>query len=162
MAAFDPPRNCVGVNSQRLRETIGGIEAPVILEPHSFQLEVNSSYRARVSGGLQLEAYALVAHPRIARQNLQLPLAPGQLFGSRQAQFAGTFFQRPMRHTDLLGQRPDTGSRLRVSMVEIDLSDELVDLVGEDVLASALKFDAITITGDAEGCLTNRLRLARV
>jgi len=45
-------------------------------------------------------------------------------------------------------------------MVEIDLSDELVDLVGEDVLASALEFDVIT--GDAEGRLTNRLRLARV
>ena len=45
-------------------------------------------------------------------------------------------------------------------MVEIDLSDELVDLVGEDVLASARDRD--TMTGDAEGCLTNRLRLARV
>ena len=43
----------------------------------------------------------------------------------------------------------------RVSMVEINLSDELIDLVGEDVLASAPDFDAIT--GDAEGWVTNRL-----
>jgi len=45
-------------------------------------------------------------------------------------------------------------------MVEINLSDELIDLVGEDVLASAPDFDAIS--GDAESWVTNRLRLARV
>src|SRR3974390_1869090 len=37
---------------------------------------------------------------------------------------------------------------------------QLIDLVGEDVLASTLDLDAIT--GDAEDCVTNRLRLARV
>jgi hypothetical protein len=45
-------------------------------------------------------------------------------------------------------------------MVEIDLSDEPINLIVEDVPASALDFAAVT--GDAEGCLTNRQRLARV
>src|ERR1035438_6532657 len=69
VAAFDPPRHCVGINSQSLCEPAGGIEAAVMLEPHSFQLEVDSGHGARVSSGLQLEARALVAHPRIPGQN---------------------------------------------------------------------------------------------
>src|SRR5664279_5386602 len=93
-------------------------------------------------------------------QNRQLRLTPRQLFRSRQPQFAGTLLQCPMRHTDPLGQWPDAGSRLRVSMVEIDFPDKAVDLVGEDVLASALNFAAVT--GDEDGCLTDRLILARV
>lgn len=31
-------------------------------------------------------------------------------------------------------------------MVEVDLSDELIDLIGKDVLASALGFDATRVT----------------
>src|SRR5208337_2870167 len=118
------------------------------------------SYRACVSGCLQLEADAFIAHPCVAGENLQFPLAPRQLFGSCQAQFTGALLQRPRRHTDLLGQWPDTKACLSVSVVEIDFSNDLIDLVGEDVLASTLGFDAIM--GDAEGCRTNRLRLARV
>lgn len=63
-----------------------------------------------------------------------------------------------MWNADLFGQRPGTKGCLSVPMVEIDLSDELVDLVGEDIFASALDF--VAITGDVEGCLTSRLRLA--
>ena len=44
VAALDPARHRVGVNSQRLREAIGGIEAGIVLELHSPQLEVNSGY----------------------------------------------------------------------------------------------------------------------
>src|SRR5664279_1898334 len=69
MAALDPARYCVRVDPQRLRKTVSGIEAPVMLEPHSFQLEVDSGHGTRVSSGLQLEARALVAHPRIPGQN---------------------------------------------------------------------------------------------
>jgi hypothetical protein len=43
-----------------------------------------------------------------------------------------------MQHTDLLGQWPDTKAYLSVSAVEINRSNELTNLVGEDVLASAL------------------------
>jgi hypothetical protein len=43
-----------------------------------------------------------------------------------------------MRHADLLGQWTDAGECFRVSMVQIDLSDELIDLIGEDVLAAFL------------------------
>jgi hypothetical protein len=45
-------------------------------------------------------------------------------------------------------------------MVEIDLPDKTVDLIGEDVFAAALDFAAVT--GNAEGCLTNRLGLTRI
>src|SRR5271165_769670 len=69
MAALDPAGHGVGVDPQRLRKTVGGVKAPVMLEPHPLQLEVDSGYRARISSGLQLEADALVAHPRIPRQN---------------------------------------------------------------------------------------------
>src|ERR1019366_1893324 len=66
-----------GINSQRLRETAGGIEAPVVLETHSFQLEVNSSYRACVSGRLQLEADAVIAHPSVSGGCLSLSCLAG-------------------------------------------------------------------------------------
>src|SRR5664279_5356307 len=64
MAALDPASYCMGVDPQRLRKTVGGIEAPVMFEPHPLQLEVDSGYGARVSGGLQLQTDSLVAHPR--------------------------------------------------------------------------------------------------
>src|SRR5271166_2985435 len=69
MAALDPAGHGVRVDPQRLCKTVGGVEAPVVLETHSFQLEVNSSYRARVSGSLQLQTDSLIAHPRIPGQN---------------------------------------------------------------------------------------------
>ena len=65
-----------------------------------------------------------------------------------------------MWYADFLGKWPDTEACFRVSMIEISPLDELIDLVSEDVLTSPLSLGAIT--GDAEGCLTNRLRLARV
>jgi hypothetical protein len=105
-AALDPSCHRVRINSQRLRETAGGIEAPVVLETHSFQLEVNSSYRACVSGRPQLEADAFIAHPCVAGKNLQFPLAPRQLFRSGQAQFTGPLLHSPMRYADFLGQQP--------------------------------------------------------
>ena len=52
VASLDPPGHRVLVNSQRLRETIGGIEAPVMLEPHPLQLEVNRGHGAWVSAPL--------------------------------------------------------------------------------------------------------------
>src|ERR1035438_6531863 len=55
VAALDPPCHRVGINSQSLCESAGGIEAPVILEPHSFQLEVNCSYRACIFAAFELK-----------------------------------------------------------------------------------------------------------
>src|SRR5208337_5647302 len=69
MAALDPAGHGVRVDPQRLRKTVGGVETPVMLEPHPLQLEVDSGYRTRVSGSLQLETDSLIAHPRIPRQN---------------------------------------------------------------------------------------------
>src|SRR5664280_613608 len=158
MAAFDPPRHCVGINSQSLCETAGGIEAPVVLETHSFQLEVNSSYRACVSGRLQLEADAFIAHPCVAGENLQFPLAPRQLFRSGQPQLTSALLQSPTRHADFLCQQPDARARLRLRRVEVDFSDEMVDLVAEDVLAAALGFTSTTIVA-ADCGRTNRSSL---
>ena len=145
VAALDPPGHRVRVNSQRLRETAGGIEAPVVLETHSFQLEVDSGGGSGVPGSLQLHTDALVAHPRIPGQNLQFPLAPRQLFGSGQTQLTSALLQSPMRHADFLCQQPDARARLRLRRAEVDFSDEMVDLVAEDVLAAALGFTSTTI-----------------
>src|SRR5208283_5032072 len=156
MAAFDPPRYCVGINSQSLCETAGGIEAPVVLETHSFQLEVNSSSRACVSGRLQLEADAFIAHPCVAGENLQFPLAPRQLFRSGQTQLTSALLQSPMRHADFLCQQPDARARLRLRRTEVDFSDEMVDLIVEDVLASTCEFDATLVAIGADRCRTSR------
>ena len=65
-----------------------------------------------------------------------------------------------MWYADFLGKLPDTEACFRVSMIEINVTDKLINLIGEHVLRSPLSLGAIT--GDAEGYLTNRLRLARV
>jgi hypothetical protein len=67
-----------------------------------------------------------------------------------------------MRHPDSLRQEPDAGARLRVSMVEMDLPDKLVDLVGENVFAPTLDFGPTVIATDKNGCRTSRTKLARV
>ena len=69
MAALDPASYCMGVDPQRLRKAVGGIEAPVMFETHPLKLEVDSGYGARVSGSFQLQTDSLVAHPRIPGQN---------------------------------------------------------------------------------------------
>src|SRR5664279_1427362 len=104
VAAFYPPSHRVRVNSQSLCETVGGIESPVVLETHSFQLEVDCRYGAGVPGRFQLEADAFIAHPCVAGENLQFPLAPRQLFGSGRTQLTSALLQRPMRHADFLGE----------------------------------------------------------
>ena len=93
------------------------------------------SYSTGVPGRLQLKPNAFIAHPRVARQYLQLRLAPRQFFRAGQTQLTSTLLQSPMRHADFLGQQPDARARLRAWGVEIDFSDELIDLVSEDVLA---------------------------
>src|SRR5664279_2013694 len=155
MAALDPAGYCMGIDPQRLRKAVAGVEAPVILEPHSFQLEVDSSYRACISGRFQLEADAFIAHPCVAGENLPFPLAPRQLFRAGKTQFTGTLFQSPMRHADFLCQRPDARARLRLRRAEVDFSDEMVDLVAEHVLAAALGFTSATIVA-ADCGRTNR------
>jgi len=60
-----------------------------------------------------------------------------------------------MRHTALLGQQPDAWARLRVSMVEIELPDKLIDLIGEDVFAPALVFGAAPVAIGADCCRTS-------
>src|SRR5271166_3136716 len=69
MSALDPASYCMRIDPQRLRKTVGGVEAPVMLESHPLQLEVDSGHGARVSGSLQLQTDSLVAHPRMPRQN---------------------------------------------------------------------------------------------
>ena len=69
MAALDPAGYCMGIDPQRLRKTVGGVEAPVMLETHPLQLEVDSGNGSGVSGSLQLQTDSLVAHPRIPGQN---------------------------------------------------------------------------------------------
>jgi hypothetical protein len=64
MAALDPAPDGVRADPLRLRRTVGGVETPAMLEPHPLQLKVDSGYRARVSGTLQLEPDAFIAHPR--------------------------------------------------------------------------------------------------
>src|SRR5664279_500632 len=59
MAALDPARHGVRVDPQRLRKTVGGVKAPVMLETHPLQLEVDSGYRAGVPRSLQLETNPL-------------------------------------------------------------------------------------------------------
>src|SRR5664279_624565 len=145
MAALDPAGYCMGIDPQRLRKAVAGVEAPVILEPHSFQLEVDSSYRACISGRFQLEADAFIAHPCVAGENLPFPLAPRQLFRSGQTQLTSALLQSPMRHADFLCQQPDARARLCLRRAEVDFSDEMVDLVAEDVLAAALGFTSTTI-----------------
>ena len=50
----------------------------------------------------------------------------------------------------------------RVSMIEINLSDELIDLIGELILAARLSFTLIGIVTNA-GCVrTNGSKTARV
>ena len=65
-----------------------------------------------------------------------------------------------MWYADLLGQWPDTEACFRVSMIEISPLDELIDLVGEDVLTSSLS--DVVVTRDKEGCWINRAVLASV
>src|SRR5664280_3492993 len=158
VAAFYPPSHRVRVNSQSLCETVGGIETPVVLEPHSFQLEVDCRYGAGVPGRLQLEADAFIAHPCVAGENLQFPLAPRQLFRSGKTQLTSALLQSPMRHADFLCQQPDARARLRLRRAEVDFSDEMVDLVAEDVLAAALGFTSTTIVA-ADCGRTNRSSL---
>src|SRR5664279_4442032 len=50
MAALDPASYCMGVDPQRLRKAVGGIEVPVMLELHPLQLEVDSGNGSRVPG----------------------------------------------------------------------------------------------------------------
>src|SRR5581483_10986562 len=102
MTAPDPACYCVRINSQRLRKTIGRVEAGIVLELHAAQLQVDSGCAARVPCSLQLQANALVTHPRIARENLEFGLAPGLLFGACQPQFARSFLQSPVWNTYLL------------------------------------------------------------
>src|SRR5664279_1082128 len=59
MAALDPARHGVRVDPQRLSKTVGGVKAPVMLETHPLQLEVDSGYRAGVPRSLQLETNPL-------------------------------------------------------------------------------------------------------
>ena len=71
MSALDPARHGVWIDPQRLRKTVGGVEAPVGFEPHASQLEVNGRFGTGISVSFQLEANALIAHPRIPGQNRQ-------------------------------------------------------------------------------------------
>src|SRR5271165_5937128 len=162
MAALDPASHGVRVDPQRLRKAVGGIEAPVMLETHPLKLEVDSGYRARVSGSRQLQPDAFVAHPCVAGENLQFALAPRQLFRSGQTQLTSALLQSPMRHADFLCQQPDARARLRLRRTEVDFSDEMVDLIVEDVLASTCEFDATLVAIGADRCRTSRTKLARV
>ena len=65
-----------------------------------------------------------------------------------------------MRHTDLLSQQPDTEACLRVSVIQINLTDKLINLIGEHVLTSPLSLGATTC--DKDGCWINRPGLASV
>jgi hypothetical protein len=53
-----------------------------------------------------------------------------------------------MRNADLLGHKLNARPLPRVSMTEIDLSDELVDLIGEYVLTPRLSLVAIVCDKD--------------
>src|SRR5664279_3244977 len=100
-----------------------------MFESHALQLEMNTRYRANISGSLQLEPDAFIAHPRIAPQYLQLRLVPRQFFRTGQTQLTSTLLQSPTRHADFLGQQPDARAGFRAWGVEINFSDELIDLV---------------------------------
>src|ERR1035438_5708844 len=139
-------------------KTVGGIETPVLFELHSFQFKVNRGASASISSRLQLEADAFIAHPCVAGENLQFPLAPRQLFRSGQTQLTSALLQSPMRHADFLCQQPDARARLRLRRAEVDFSDEMVDLGAEDVLAAALGFTSTTIVA-ADCGRTNRSSL---
>jgi hypothetical protein len=68
--------------------------------------------------------------------------------------------ERPIRNADLLGHKLNPRPLPRVSMTEIDLPDELVDLIVECVLAPIGRLRAL---GDDNcGRWTIRARLARV
>src|ERR1035441_2539166 len=75
-----------------------------------------------------------------------------------QTQLTNALLQSPMRHADFLCQQPDTRARLRLRRAEVDFSDEMVDLVAEDVLAAALGFTSTTIVA-ADCGRTNRSSL---
>ena len=49
-----------------------------------------------------------------------------------------------MWYADLLGQWPDTEACFRVSVIEINLTDKLINLIGEHVRAPTPGFGAVT------------------
>src|SRR5215469_5832870 len=102
MTAPNPAGYCVRINSQRLRRTIGRIEAGIVLELHAPQLQVNAGCATRVAGSLELQANSLVTHPGIARENFEFGLAPGLLFSPCQTQLACSLLQSPVWNTYLL------------------------------------------------------------
>ena len=63
MSALDPARYRVRIDATRLCKTVGGVEAPAVLEFHSFQLEMDGGHGTGEPGSLQLETDSLIAHP---------------------------------------------------------------------------------------------------
>jgi hypothetical protein len=90
-------------------------------ELRSFQLEVNSDYRAPVADDLEFQPNPLIAHPGITLQNLWLGLARRQLLGACQPQIESSSVERPVRNIHLLGH--------------IRMPGQLVNLIGEPIIS---------------------------
>lgn len=69
--SVDPAYDRMEIDPKNLCEAIGRIEASVLLECHSSQLQMNRSHCPSVPGSLKLEVKPPIAHKGIARQNVE-------------------------------------------------------------------------------------------
>jgi len=119
MPALDPARNGMGIDPQRRCQTVGGIEAPVVFERHSFQLEMDSGYGTGVPCGFSFEADSLIAHPRIPAGITNSRSLQGSSLVRVNPNSRARFFGAQCGMPTFLSQDLNARSRLRVSMDQI-------------------------------------------